>query len=163
MLNLLIFYLKSIKTGYIWATILIGVVICSYYKGYHVASTKWKNKIQDSYIKIIDSKLVKQQEIEKISFKYQKEINNLEKKAKDIVTNLNAKHKRMCVAVSIPRNTLNKKTTRNTDISKSSFNGKAYLDEETARSLIKIAEEGDAHIEALQNIIKELLTTTREL
>ena len=130
---------------------LVAIMVFAF--GWHLGSqstdAKWKEEVQNEYVKKQTARAETQKAIDAVSAKYQADLEGLEGSTDRIIADLRSDNKRLRVAI--------KPTTGQLQgDGRCLVDGKAELDEATARRLIGITKRGDATIEALQNTIRKL-------
>ena len=130
---------------------LVAIMVFAF--GWHLGSqstdAKWKEEVQNEYVKKQTARAETQKAIDAVSAKYQADLEGLEGSTDRIIADLRSDNKRLRVAI--------KPTTGQLQgDGRCLVNGKAELDEATSRRLIGITQRGDATIEALQNTIRKL-------
>lgn len=123
-------------------------VMLSYNNGYDKADAKWKQEVNREYVRKVEATRATQGEVDAVSSKYQDEIAALEGSTDRIIADLRDTNQRLRVSV--------KATGSPGSDGRCVFDGKAELDEATAKRLIGITKRGDAQIEALQNTIRAM-------
>lgn len=109
----------------------------------------WKEVVHNEYVQKQEATQSTQRAVNEISAKYQADLEGLEGSTDRIIADLRSDNKRLRVAI--------KPTTGQLQgDGRCLVDGKAELDEATARRLIGITQRGDATIEALQNTIRKL-------
>lgn len=120
--------------------------------GWHLGSdsmdSKWKQEIQNEYIKKVEATKSTQRAVDEISAKYQEDLAALEGSTDRIISDLRSNNKRLLVRI---------KTTGTSD-GKCGFepDGRAELDDRDAKRILAVTQRGDAWIRALQDTIREL-------
>lgn len=120
--------------------------------GWHLGSdsmdAKWKQEVQNEYVKRVEATASTQRAINEISAKYQEDIAALEGSTDRIISDLRSDNKRLRVRV---------KTTGTSD-GQCGFepDGRAELDDRDAKRILAVTQRGDAWIRALQDTIREL-------
>ncbi|UUG66326.1 i- spanin subunit Rz [Pectobacterium phage vB_PcaP_P15_PC2B6] len=128
--------------------IMVGLFASGWQLGSNHKDNQWKEEVRIEYIKKVDATKQTQTEVSAISKKYQEDLEGLEGSTDRVIADLRADNKRLRVNV---------KATGSPDGNgRCLFDGKAELDEGTAKRLIGITQRGDAHIEALQATIRSL-------
>lgn len=121
--------------------------------GWHYGSQRtdanWKEVVHNEYIQKSEARADTQRAVNEVSAKYQADLEGLEGSTDRIIADLRGDNKRLRVSIK-PTS-----TTAGPD-GRCIFDGKAELDEATARRLIGITKKGDLQIEALQDIIRKL-------
>lgn len=109
---------------------------------------KWKQEVQNEYVKRVEAAKSTQRAINEISAKYQEDLAALEGSTDRIISDLRSDNKRLRVRI---------KTTGTSD-GKCGFepDGRAELDDRDAKRIIAVTQKGDAWIRALQDTIREL-------
>lgn len=109
---------------------------------------KWKQEVQNEYVKRVEATASTQRAINEISAKYQEDLAALEGSTDRIISDLRSDNKRLLVRI---------KTTRTSD-GQCGFepDGRAELDERDAKRILAVTQKGDAWIRALQDTIREL-------
>lgn len=109
---------------------------------------KWKQEVQNEYVKRVEATASTQRALNEISDKYQEDLAALEGSTDRIISDLRSDNKRLRVRV---------KTTGTAD-GKCGFepDGRAELDDRDAKRIIAVTQKGDAWIRALQDTIREL-------
>ncbi|SOL37540.1 Phage endopeptidase Rz [Yersinia phage fPS-19] len=142
----------TIKSWLIAAAIGVGCFY-SYNAGYHKADTKWTMEVQNEYIKTEkaneDKRIAVQGAVSKISAKYQGDLEALEGSTDRIINDLRNDGKRMRVKLKATE------SKPNSD-GRCLIDGRAELDEEFSKRLIRVTQKGDLWIKALQDTIVEL-------
>lgn len=121
--------------------------------GWHYGSqhtdANWKEVVHNEYVQKQEATQSTQRAVNEISAKYQADLEGLEGSTDRIIADLRSDNKRLRVSI--------KPTTGQLQgDGRCLVDGKAELDEATARRLIGITKRGDATIEALQNTIRKL-------
>lgn len=120
--------------------------------GWHLGSdsmdSKWKQEIQNEYIKKVEATKRTQREVDEISAKYQEDLAALEGSTDRIISDLRSDNKRLLVRVK----------TAGTSDGQCGFesDGRAELDDRDAKRILAVTQRGDAWIRALQDTIREL-------
>lgn len=111
---------------------------------------KWKQEVQNEYVKRVEATASTQRAINEISAKYQEDLAALEGSTDRIISDLRSDNKRLRVRV---------KTTGASD-GQCGFepDGRAELDDRDAKRILAVTQKGDAWIRALQDTIRELQT-----
>lgn len=121
--------------------------------GWHYGSqhtdANWKEVVHNEYVQKQEATQSTQRAVNEISAKYQADLEGLEGSTDRIIADLRSDNKRLRVSIK-PTS-----TTAGPD-GRCIFDGKAELDEATARRLIGITKKGDLQIEALQDTIRKL-------
>ena len=109
---------------------------------------KWKQEVQNEYVKKQTARAETQKAIDAVSAKYQADLEGLEGSTDRIIADLRSDNKRLRVRI---------KTTGTSD-GKCGFepDGRAELDDRDAKSILAVTQRGDAWIRALQDTIREL-------
>lgn len=138
-------FLKGIVPWLI-AGVLFGA---GWYYGADDKDAEWKEVMHNEYVSKQKANADAQREVNIVSKRYQEAISGIEGSTDRIITDLRDANQRLRV---------NLKPTTGTPSGdgRCLFNGKAELDETTARRLIGITQKGDAQIEALQDTIRKL-------
>lgn len=130
--------------------ILAGILFTGgVHTGYNYATSKWEKEKYDTFISKVEATRNKQEAVNKVSQDYQQKLSELEVSTDRVITDLRESNSRLYVKLKTP----SKPTGDNSGCQ---LNGKAELDETTARDLIRITQQGDAWIESLQETIREL-------
>lgn len=120
--------------------------------GWHLGSdsmdSKWKQEVQDEYVKRVEATASTQRAVNEISAKYQEDLAALEGSTDRIISDLRSDNKRLRVRI---------KTTGTSD-GQCGFepDGRAELDDRDAKRILAVTKRGDAWIRALQDTIREL-------
>lgn len=121
--------------------------------GWHYGSqhtdANWKEVVHNEYVQKQEATQSTQRAVNEISAKYQADLEGLEGSTDRIIADLRSDNKRLRVAIKPTAGQLQ-------GDGRCLVDGKAELDEATARRLIGITKRGDATIEALQNTIRKL-------
>lgn len=121
--------------------------------GWHYGSqhtdANWKEVVHNEYVQKQEATQSTQRAVNEISAKYQADLEGLEGSTDRIIADLRSDNKRLRV-------TIKPTTGQLQGDGRCLVDGKAELDEATARRLIGITKRGDATIEALQNTIRKL-------
>lgn len=125
------------------------IIMVSYKLGYDRCNNKWNKRVLNEYITKQEATQKTQEEINKISKDYQEKLSALEGSTDRIISDLNASDRRLRVKLS---NT----TRQQQDNCGCLTNGKAELDPEFSRRLIRVTQKGDLWIEALQDTIRKM-------
>lgn len=110
---------------------------------------KWKQEVQNEYVKRVEATASTQRAINEISSKYQEDLAALEGSTDRIISDLRSDNKRLRVKLKPQAGVV-----RSDGGCESASTGE--LDESTSRRLIGITQRGDAQIEALIKTVKEL-------
>ena len=130
--------------------VLAGVLFTGGYQmGYEKADSKWKEVNRVEYVKKTEARADKQAALNKVSKDYQDTLAELEGSTDRIIADLRKSNSGLYVKLK------NASSTPRPD-GRCELDGKAELDESTARDLIQITQRGDAWIESLQETIREL-------
>lgn len=130
--------------------VLAGILFTGgYHTGYKQADSKWKELNNAVYVKKTEARADKQDALNKVSEEYQGKLAELEGSADRIIADLRKSNSGLYVKLK------NTSGTSRPD-GRCKLDGKAELDESTARDLIQITKKGDAWIESLQETIREL-------
>lgn len=130
--------------------LLAGLIYTAgFYSGSVSKDTEWKEVIHNEYIQKSEARADTQRAVNEVSAKYQADLEGLEGSTDRIIADLRSDNKRLRVSIK-PTS-----TTAGPD-GRCIFDGKAELDEATARRLIGITQKGDLQIEALQDTIRKL-------
>lgn len=138
---------------YLKAAAPVVLVLALFAGGYETgrkqADSKWEAKINHEYITKVEAGRNTQRQVSIVSTDYQAKLAKSEEDARGTLDALRSDNKRLRVKV---------KSTSGTVSGDSGcvFNGKAELDDSTAESLIRITQDGDKQIEALQETIRKL-------
>lgn len=116
--------------------------------GSNAKDAEWKEVVNNEYVLQVDANRRTQQELNAVSEKYQADLEGLEGSTDRIIADLRSDNKRLRVTV--------KATGSTPSGDRCVLDGKADLDETTAKRLIGITQRGDLQIEALQNTIRKL-------
>lgn len=120
--------------------------------GWHLGAdsmdAKWKQEVQNEYVKRVEATASTQRALNEISAKYQEDLAALEGSTDRIISDLRSDNKRLLVRV---------KTAGISD-GQCGFepDGRAELDDRDAKSILAVTQRGDAWIRALQDTIREL-------
>lgn len=120
--------------------------------GWHLGSdsmdAKWKQEVQDVYVKRVEATKSTQREVDEISAKYQEDLAALEGSTDRIISDLRSDNKRLRIRIK----------TTGTSTGECGFepDGRAELDDRDAKSILAVTQRGDAWIRALQDTIREL-------
>ncbi|ARV77567.1 endopeptidase [Pasteurella phage vB_PmuP_PS07] len=153
-------YLKFIfnKHTVIW---FLGVLLVSlvYHTGYKSGTAKMQTEIQNVHKRYQSEteRLTKekQQVLNEISKKYQEDLQQVKSEADATIANLTKSNQRLYVKLkSLP-------SDHNGASYRPIVDGKAELDDSTARSLIEITKRGDKWIEALQESLRQCKGETK--
>lgn len=130
--------------------LLAGLIYTAgFYSGSVSKDNEWKEVVHNEYVQKQEATQSTQRAVNEISAKYQADLEGLEGSTDRIIADLRSDNKRLRVAI--------KPTTGQLQgDGRCIVDGKAELDEATARRLIGITKRGDATIEALQNTIRKL-------
>lgn len=130
--------------------LLAGLIYTAgFYSGSVSKDNEWKEVVHNEYVQKQEATQSTQRAVNEISAKYQADLEGLEGSTDRIIADLRSDNKRLRVAI--------KPTTGQLQgDGRCLVDGKAELDEATARRLIGITKRGDATIEALQNTIHKL-------
>lgn len=127
----------------------IMVFAFGWYYGSQHTDANWKEVVHNEYVQKQEATQSTQRAVNEISAKYQADLEGLEGSTDRIIADLRSDNKRLRVSI--------KPTTGQLQgDGRCLVDGKAELDEATARRLIGITKRGDATIEALQNTIRKL-------
>lgn len=140
--------LEFLKRALPW-TLAALLFIFGWNIGSNSKDAEWKEVVTHEYIKKQEANKATQLEVNKVSTKYQADLEGLEGSTDRIIADLRSDNVRLRLKV--------KPTTGTpTGDGRCIFDGKAELDEATAKRLIGITQRGDLHIEALQDTIRKL-------
>lgn len=140
--------LKNLRSYAIIAGFALGITL-AYNTGYDKADTKWKQEVQNEYVKRTEATADRQAAINKVSKKYQEDLEALEGSTDRVINDLRNDGKRLRVKLSA--------TSRELQDNRGCLvDGRAELDEEFSKRLIGVTQKGDAWIKALQNTIIEM-------
>lgn len=120
--------------------------------GWHLGSdsmdSKWKQEVQNEYVKRVEATASTQRAVNEISAKYQEDLAALEGSTDRIISDLRGDNKRLRVRIK----------TTGTSSGQCGFepDGRAELDDRDAKRIIAVTQKGDAWIRALQDTIREL-------
>lgn len=120
--------------------------------GWHLGSdsmdAKWKQEVQNEYVKRVEATASTQRAINEISAKYQEDLAALEGSTDRIISDLRSDNKRLRVRVK----------TTGTSNGQCGFESddRAELDDRDAKHILAVTQRGDAWIRALQDTIREL-------
>lgn len=120
--------------------------------GWHLGAdsmdAKWKQEVQNEYVKRVEATASTQRALNEISAKYQEDLAALEGSTDRIISDLRSDNKRLRVRVK----------TTGTSYGKCGFepDGRAELDDRDAKRILAVTQKGDAWIRALQDTIREL-------
>ncbi|WLW41112.1 hypothetical protein MJOCIBJJ_00046 [Serratia phage KKP 3708] len=141
--------LELIKKAVPW---LLAAILFTF--GWHLGSNAkdahWKEVVQNEYISKQAARVQTQAELDKISAKYQADIEGLEGSTDRIIADLRNDNKRLRVQVkstSVPAG----------PDGRCIIDGEVELHEATARRLIEITQKADAKEQALQDTIRKLI------
>ncbi|AWD92525.1 endopeptidase Rz [Pectobacterium phage Jarilo] len=130
---------------FIMAALIYGA---GYFSGYTTTDNKWKEVVHNEYVLKQEATAAVQRQVDDVSKRYQQTLSEVEGSTDRIISDLNADNKRLRVKV---------KSTGDLTGDRRCFpDGKAELDESTAKRLIGITQRGDAQIEVLQETIRKL-------
>lgn len=130
--------------------LLAGLIYTAgFYSGSVSKDTEWKEVVHNEYVQKSEARKDTQREIDAVSAKYQADLEGLEGSTDRVIADLRSDNKRLRVKVQPTSGTSGPDGRCIVD-------GKAELDEGTAKRLIRITQRGDAQIEALQNTIRKL-------
>lgn len=130
-------------------TIYVIIFISSFYLGYTICETKWKKEVLNDYITKQEANQKVQEGINKISKEYQEKLQEIEGSTDRVIHDLNVTNRRLWVKVK-------NSARQQQDYYRCVLNGKAELDPEFSRRLIRITQKGDLWIETLQGTIKQM-------
>lgn len=130
---------------------LVAIMVFAF--GWHLGSqstdAKWKEAVQNEYVKKQTARAETQKEIDAVSAKYQADLEGLEGSTDRIIADLRSDNKRLRVRVK-PTS-----VTAGPD-GRCLVDGSVELHEATARSLIEITQKADLKEKALQDTIRKL-------
>lgn len=138
-------FLRRAAPWFIAGAIFIG----GYQLGHSTADNKWKEVIHSEYIKKQVATQQTQQAINKISKEYQDDLAALEGSTDRVIADLHNDGVRLRVKLKSTERQLK-------DNGGCLIDARAELDEEFSRRLIRVTQEGDLWIKALQDTIREL-------
>ena len=130
---------------------LVAIMVFAF--GWHLGSqstdAKWKEEVQNEYVKKQTARAETQKAIDAVSAKYQADLEGLEGSTDRIIADLQSDNKRLRIRV---------KPTSGTTQSdgRCVIDGYAELDERDAKRLIAIGVKGDKWIKALQDTVRAL-------
>lgn len=109
---------------------------------------KWKQEVQNEYVKRVEATKSTQRAVDEISAKYQEDLAALEGSTDRIISDLRSDNKRLLVRIK----------TTGTSTGECGFepDGRAELDDRDAKRILAVTQRGDAWIRALQDTIREL-------
>lgn len=140
--------LNFLKKAAPW--VLAGVLFTGGYQmGYDKADTKWKEVNHAEYVSKTEARASKQTAINQVSQRYQEEIAALEGSSDRVIADLRKSNSGLYVKLK------NTSGTPRPD-GRCELDGRAELDDSTAKDLIQVTQRGDAWIKALQDTIREL-------
>lgn len=117
--------------------------------GHDAADSTWKEKVNNEYITKVQASSATQRELSELSASYQAKLAASEKNAARTLDDVRSSGERLRVKLKAAERQLDGN-------GRCVIDGKAELDDETAKSLIRITQDGDAQIEALQETIRKL-------
>ncbi|QEG10058.1 putative Rz-like lysis protein [Klebsiella phage KMI4] len=130
---------------------LVAIMVFAF--GWHFGSqstdTKWKEVVQNEYVKKQTARAETQKAIDAVSAKYQADLEGLEGSTDRIIADLRSDNKRLRVKVK-PTSVASGPDGR------CLVDGSVELHEATARSLITITQKADLKEKALQDTIRKL-------
>ncbi len=134
---------------YLKIALILALFAGGYETGRQQADHKWKEKISNEYITKVEAGRSTQRQVSIVSADYQAKLAKSKEDARGTVDALRSDNKRLRVKVKASSGPTGSNSGCVTD-------GKAELDDSTAESLIRITQDGDKQIEALQETIKKL-------
>ncbi|CAK6596775.1 Rz-like spanin [Klebsiella phage vB_Kpl_K35PH164C3] len=130
---------------------LVAIMVFAF--GWHLGSqstdAKWKEVVQNEYVKKQTARAETQKAIDAVSAKYQADLEGLEGSTDRIIADLRSDNKRLRVRVK-PTSVASGPDGR------CLVDGSVELHEATARSLIAITQKADLKEKALQDTIRKL-------
>ena len=141
-------FLKQNAKFIMIAATLAASAYLGYSNGYDKADSKWKETVHNEYIKQSDANRITQEKLNDISGDYQEELAQGETDAARRVDAVYQSGKRMRVKLNLTE----------AQLSHCGFelDGKAELHRETSEALIRITQDADKHVEALQKTVRAL-------
>lgn len=130
------------------ALMLAGCTWLGFINGKTHERLKWQEEIQNEYVKKDTANRDAQGKLNDISTDYQKQLRDSERSAADAVTRITANGTRLRVKLNATSAQLRECGLL--------ADGKAELHRETSEALIRITQDADAHVEALQGTIRTL-------
>jgi hypothetical protein len=109
---------------------------------------KWKQEVQNEYVKRVEAAKSTQRAVDAVSTRYQEDLAALEGSTDRIISDLRSDNKRLRVRV--------KNTGASDGQCRFEPDGRAELDDRDAKRIIAVTQKGDAWIRALQDTIREL-------
>lgn len=140
--------LQIFKRALPWllAALLFG---SGWYAGSESKDTHWKEVLHNEYVSRVEATRETQAAVDLVATQYQDDLAALEGSTDRVITDLRGSNKRLYIKLKAkPRGT--------EGVSGCIADGRAELDDSTARDLIKVTQRGDAWIKALQGTIREL-------
>lgn len=121
--------------------------------GWHTGSDSkdahWKEVLHNEYVSKVEATRETQAAVDLVATQYQDDLAALEGSSDRVINDLRGSNKRLYVKLKAkPRGT--------EGVSGCLADGRAELDDSTARDIIKVTQRGDAWIKALQGTIREL-------
>lgn len=130
--------------------VIAGVLFTGgYHLGYEKADSKWKEVNRVEYVKKTEARADKQAALNKVSQDYQDKLSELEGSTDRVIADLRKSNSGLYVKLKNASGTARPN-------GRCELDGRAELDDSTAKDLIQITQRGDAWIEALQQTIREL-------
>ena len=140
--------LSNLK-NWLMVAVLVGSVLFAYHEGYTKADNKWQQEVNNEYVKKQEATQATQIAVNEISKAYQDDLAALEGSTDRVIADLHLDGKRL-------RAKLKDKPRDQSGDSGCFSDGRAELDEEFSRRLIRVTQRGDLWIKALQDTIIEL-------
>lgn len=132
---------------------LVAIMVFAF--GWHLGSqstdAKWKEEVQNEYVKKQTARAETQKAIDTVSAKYQADLEGLEGSTDRIIADLRSDNKRLRVKVKVKPTSV----AAGPD-GRCLVDGYVELHEATARSLIAITQKADLKEKALQDTIRKL-------
>ena len=138
-------FLKRAAPWFIAGAIFIG----GYQMGHQSSDHKWQEEIHAEYVKKQVATVATQQAVSEVSKKYQDDLAALEGSTDRVINDLRSDGKRLLVKLKSTERQLS-------DNGGCSPDARAELDDEFAKRLIRVTQEGDLWIKSLQDTIREL-------
>lgn len=138
-------FLKRAAPWFIAGAIFIG----GYQLGHRTADNSWKEVVHNEYIKKQAATQATQQAVNEISKRHQDDLAALEGSTDRIIDDLRNDGKRLRVKLKSTERQL-------TDNGGCLPDARAELDDEFAKRLIRVTQEGDLWIKSLQDTIREM-------
>lgn len=130
------------------ALMLAGCTYFGYSTGYDKADIQWKETIHEEYITKQQANANTQSALNEISKGYQEDLSQGEADARGRVDAVHKSGKRLRVKLNLTESQLRQCGFE--------LDGKAELHRETSEALIRITQDADKHVLALQNTIRAL-------